>query len=229
MPCGFTHTGAHTQQRPAAMPRPSTLTAIAIPLGWAAVALSVLILLVFATIRLLDMTAAPPSTDLFAVRYVQHPGVALLHILPGLVFLTLGPLQFVARIRRQRIGLHRLLGRVLVPCAAVSGVFALVASFRFPAFGGVSTQAATLFFGPIFLFSLAKAFRHIRRKEISLHREWMIRVFALAMGVASIRVFIGLFQAIGGLGIEEVFGTTFWLGFGVNLVAAEVWINVTRR
>ena len=118
---------------------------------------------------------------------------------------------------------------MLVTCGAVSGVFALVASFRFPAFGGVSTQAATLFFSAIFLFSLAKAFCHIRRKEISLHREWMIRVFALAMGVASIRVFIGLFQVIGGLDIEEVFGTTFWLGFGVNLVVAEVWINVTRR
>ena len=118
---------------------------------------------------------------------------------------------------------------MLVTCGALSGVFALVASFRFAAFGGISTQAATLFFGAIFLFSLAKAFRHIRRREIDLHREWMIRVFALAMGVATIRVFIGLFQAIGGLGIEEVFGTTFWLGFGVNLVVAEVWINVTRR
>ena len=118
---------------------------------------------------------------------------------------------------------------MLVTCGALSGVFALVASFRFPAFGGISTQAATLFFGAIFLFSLAKAFRHIRRREIDLHREWMIRVFALAMGVATIQVFIGLFQAIGGLGIEEVFGTTFWLGFGVNLVVAEVWINVTRR
>ena len=211
------------------MPRPSTLTAIATPLGWATVALSVLILLIFATIRLLDMTSTTPSTDLFAVRYVQNPGVALLHILPGLVFLTLGPLQFVARIRQRRIGLHRWLGRVLVTCGALSGVFALVASFRFPAFGGISTQAATLFFGAIFLFSLAKAFRHIRRKEIDLHREWMIRVFALAMGVASIRVFIGLFQAFGDRGMEEVFGTTFWLGFGVNLVAAEVWINVTRQ
>ncbi len=83
------------------MPRPSTLIAVTTRLGWAAVTLSVLILLIFAAIRLLDMTATSPSTDLFAVRYVQNPGVALLHILPGLVFLTLGPLQFVARIRRQ--------------------------------------------------------------------------------------------------------------------------------
>jgi hypothetical protein len=56
----------------------------------------------------------------------------------------------------------------------------------------------------------------------------MIRTFALAMGAASIRVFIGLFTVLSELGLEEVFGVSFWLGFGVNLLAAEVWINYTR-
>jgi len=197
-------------------------------LGWAVVVLSVVILLVFAGIRLVDMTQDPPPTDAFGGRYAQHPSVALLHIVPGLLFLTLAPLQFVARIRRRRIGFHRGLGRLLVLCAAISGLFALVASFRLPAFGGTSTHAATVFFGSIFLFSLAKAVRHIRRKEVRRHREWMIRTFALAMGVASIRVFIGLFTALSDLDLEEAFGTSFWLGFSTNLVAAEVWINQTR-
>ena len=197
-------------------------------LGWAAVVLSVVILLVFGVFRLANMTRDPSPTEAFDVRYVEHPGVAVLHILPGLTFLTLAPLQFIARIRQRRIGLHRGLGRVLAVCAAVSGLFALVANFRFPAFGGVSTQAATVFFGAIFLFSLAKAIRHIRRKEVPLHREWMIRTFALAMGVASIRVYILLLTALLNLDFEEVFGTSFWLGFGTNLLAAEVWINLTR-
>ena len=56
----------------------------------------------------------------------------------------------------------------------------------------------------------------------------MIRTFALAMGAASIRVFIGLFTALSELGFEEVFGVSFWLAFGVNLLVAEVWINHTR-
>lgn len=198
-------------------------------LGWAAIALSVIILLVFATIRLAEMTQDPPPTDAFGVRFVQHPWVTLLHMIPGLLFLTLAPLQFVARIRQRHIGLHRGLGRILAPCAAISGLFALVASFRLPAFGGISTQAATVFFGAVFLFSLAKAILHIRRKEVHLHREWMIRTFALAMGVANIRVFIGLFAALTDLGFEEAFGTSFWLGLGTNLLIAEVWINLTRR
>ena len=196
--------------------------------GWVAIVLSVIILLIFAAIRLAAMAQDPPPTDAFGIRYVQHPWVALLHMVPGLLFLTLAPLQFVARIRQRRIGLHRGLGRALATCAAISVLFALVASFRLPAFGGVSTQTATVFFGAIFIFSLAKAIRHIRRKDICLHREWMIRTFALATGVASIRVFIGLFTALSDLGLEEVFGASFWLGFGVNLLMAEVWINRTR-
>jgi len=190
--------------------------------------LSVMILLGFAGVRLAVMTQDPPPTDAFDIRYAQHPRVALLHIIPGLLFLTLAPLQFVARIRQRRIGLHRGLGRVLATCAAISGVFALIAIFRFPAFGGISTQTATVFFGVIFLFSLAKAIRHIRRKEVRLHREWMIRTFALAMGVATIRVFDALFIVLSNHALEDVFGTSFWLGFGVNLVVAEVWINHTR-
>jgi uncharacterized membrane protein YozB (DUF420 family) len=83
-------------------------------------------------------------------------------------------------------------------------------------------------FGAIFLFSLAKAIRHIRRKEVQRHREWMIRTFALATGVASIRVFVGLFTGMLDFGFEEVFGTSFWLGFSVHLLVAEVWINHTR-
>ncbi len=197
-------------------------------LGWVAIVLSVIALLVFGAIRMALMTQDPPPADAFDVRYVQHPWVALLHIVPGLLFLTLAPLQFVARIRQRRISIHRGLGRILVICAAITGMGALVVNFLFPAFGGISTQAATVFFSVIFLFSLAKAFRHIRRKEVRLHREWMIRTFALAMGAASIRIFIPLLLLLTGLGLEEVFGASFWLGFGVNLLIAEVWINHTR-
>ena len=196
--------------------------------GWTAIVLSVLIMLLFGTLRMVAMIQNPPSTAVFDIRYVQHMLVAFVHIVPGLLFLSLAPLQFSKRIRQRHISFHRGLGRVLASCALISGVFALVAGFRLPAFGGIATQSATAFFGVIFLFSLVKAIWHIRRKEVRLHREWMIRTFALAMSVATIRVFLVLFTGLAGFSMEEVFGTTFWLGFSVNLLVAEVWINRTR-
>lgn len=201
---------------------------IARTLGCVAVVLSALILLVFSAIRLAEITQPPPTTDTFAIRYVQHQGISLLHIIPGLIFLTLGPLQFIRRIRQRRVELHRGLGRVLVIAATISVLSALILNFCLPAFGGISTQSATVLFGTIFLFSLGKAISHIRRKEVSLHREWMIRTFALAMGVASIRVFLGVLTALSHYRFEQVFGISFWLGFSVNLLLAEIWINHTR-
>ncbi len=202
---------------------------IASTVGWVVIVLSVLIMIASGVSRLVLMTQDPATADAFDIRYVQHPWVSLLHIVPGVLFLTLAPLQFVARIRQRRIGFHRGLGRMLATCAAISGVLALVVNFLFPAFGGISTQSAVVFSSVLFLFSLSMAIRHILRKEVRQHREWMIRTFALAMSVATQRVFLILLRLLMGLSTEEVFGASFWLGIGVNLVVAEVWINYTRR
>ncbi|MEE3004701.1 MAG: DUF2306 domain-containing protein, partial [Chloroflexota bacterium] len=99
------------------------------------------------------------------VRYIQHQWVSLLHIVPGVLFLTLAPLQFFARIRQRRISIHRGLGWILATCAAISGVIVLILNFLFPTFGGISTQSARAFLGVIFLFSLFMAMCHMLRRS----------------------------------------------------------------
>jgi len=67
-------------------------------------------------------------------------------------------------------------------------------------------------------------------REIALHREWMIRGFATGLAVAAIRPIIGFFFAtspLTGLTPHEFFGTAFWIGFVLSLMAAEAWIHVT--
>ena len=169
---------------------------IASTLGWFAIALPVLTMLASGASLLALMTQDPLNADEFDVRYIQHQWVSLLHIVPGVLFLTLAPLQFFARIRQRRISIHRGLGRILATCAAISGVIVLILNFLFPTSGGISTQSATAFFGVIFLFSLFMAMRQMVRKEVRQHREWMIRTFSLAMGVATVRVFLILLQSI---------------------------------
>ena len=197
--------------------------------GWVAIVLAVLIMIASGVSRLVLMTQDPATADGFDARYIEHPWVSLFHIVPGVLFLTFAPLQFVARIRRRRISIHRGSGRILATFAAISAVLALVVNFVFPAFGGISTQSAVVFLSVLLLFSLSMAIRHILRKEVRQHREWMIRTFALAMSVATQRVILILLRSLMGLSLEEVFGAAFWLAIGVNLVVAEVWINYTRR
>ena len=164
--------------------------------------------------------------DLFA----QNPLLTLVRIVPGLLFMLLGPLQFSPTIRARHLRWHRWSGRVFVVCGAVIGISALVMSFGMPAIGGFNQAAATTLFATFFLFALCKAFWHIRRREIPLHREWMIRAFSVGIAVATIRPIIGMFFAtsrFSGLTPHEFFGIAFWIGFVLHLIAAEAWIHAT--
>jgi uncharacterized membrane protein len=165
--------------------------------------------------------------DLFA----HYPVLTLIHIVPGLLFMILGPFQFNSTIRARYPRWHRVNGRIFLICSLVIGISALVMSFGMPAIGGVNQAAATIMFGTFFLFALCKAFWHIRRREIALHREWMMRGFAVGLAVATIRPIVGIFFAtsrLTGLTPHEFFGTAFWLGFVLQLMAAEAWIHATQ-
>ena len=171
--------------------------------------------------------AQPGATDDLFARYLY---LTLIHILPGLLFMILGPLHFNAAIRARYLRWHRWSGRVFLICPGIIGISALVMSLWMPAIGGVNQAAATTLFGCFFLFALGKAFWHVRRREIALHREWMIRGFATGLAVAAIRPIIGFFFAtssLTGLTPREFFGTAFWIGFVVSLMVAETWIHIT--
>lgn len=180
--------------------------------------------------------AAPsdPALAQFAALddvFARHPVLTLVHILPGLLFIVLGPLQFSSKLRERHPNWHRRVGRILLVCGIVIGMSALVMSFWMPSIGGVNQAAATTLFGLWFLFALGKAFRHILRREMRLHREWMIRAFSTGLAVATIRPIVAVFFAtspFSGLTPHEFFGTAFWIGFVLHLIAAEAWIQWTR-
>lgn len=165
--------------------------------------------------------------DLFA----HYPILTLVHIVPGLLFMVLGPLQFAPTIRARHLRWHRLSGRIFITCGVVLGFSALLMSFAMPSIGGFNQAAATALFAMFFLIALCKAFWHICRHEIALHREWMIRAFSVGLAVATIRPIIGIFFAtsrFSGLMPHEFFGVAFWIGFVLHLLAAEAWIQATQ-
>jgi len=114
--------------------------------------------------------------------------------------------------------------------ALVIGSSALVMSFRM-AIGGLNEIAATVLFDLLFLFCLARGYGAARRRDFVAHREWMIRMFGIALGIATTRPVMGVFFAtsrLTHLTPHDFFGIAFWIGFSVTLIAAESWINYTR-
>jgi len=172
---------------------------------------------------------AAQFTALDAV-FARHPVLTMVHIIPGVLFMILGPLQFSSSIRARHLTWHRLSGRIFVTCGLIIGFSALLMSFTMESIGGINQAAATILFGSFFLFALCKAFWHIRRRQITLHRQWMIRAFAIGLAVATVRPIVGFFFATSrftGLTPREFFGTAFWIGFVLQLIAAEAWIHRT--
>jgi uncharacterized membrane protein len=197
---------------------------------WIVLVALLAIVLVFAAIRLvtdvpLVISASPASPGSFEARYVAHPVKAYLHILPGLVYLVGAPIQLARGFRQRHWRLHRRLGRVLLGAGLVSGVFALVFGVSHP-FGGTGEVAATIVFGAWFLAALSLAFRAVRRGDVRAHRRWMIRAFAMGLGVGSIRLWIGLLSGATTLTtFPGAFAPGFWLGLSSHALAAELWLK----
>jgi uncharacterized membrane protein len=170
---------------------------------------------------------ALPPVDPYDSGFARHPGLTLLHMVPGLIFVVLGPLQFVSKIRARYINLHRWCGRVYVASGLVVGVSALVLGVVV-GFAGPTETAAVTFFSTLFLIFLGLAVFRIRRREVAAHREWMIRAFALGLAVTAMRPMMAILIALTGLPFSEILGISFWLAFSLHLVLAECWINFTR-
>jgi len=169
-----------------------------------------------------------PRFGEFDIGFRLHPVLTFIHIIAGGLFMILAPLQFIPKIRLNHLWFHRLSGRVLFVSGLIIGISALIMSFKM-AIGGATETSATFIFAILFLFSLIKGFYHIRRGEVALHREWMIRMFAIGLAVATVRPIVGMFFAFSKLSPHQFFGIAFWIGFTAHLVAAEIWINYTRN
>jgi uncharacterized membrane protein len=206
-----------------------------------AVAVGVLILIVlsFAATRVVNdwpsILDGSPSDDEFGERYVEHPWLGYLHIAPGIVYLLGAPLQLSRRFRTRHYDVHRRLGRVLLSCALVAGLFALLFGVPY-AWGGSGEAAATAVFGTWFLACLVLAFRAIRRDDVPQHRRWMIRAFAVGVGIGTIRVWVGIFEGVeqgmsGGTSPaapdQTMFAVAFWLAFTMHVLIGEWWLRRT--
>ena len=166
----------------------------------------------------------------FDSRFAAHPLVALLHVVPGGIFLTFALFQFSTSVRSRYPQFHRWSGRVLVLVAFVAGLSAFYFGLLMP-YGGPSEAIATALFGGLFLAAISRAFIAIRRHQVARHREWMIRAFAIAIGISTVRVVGAVFDVTltpAGIRPPEIFVLSIWVGWAITLGAAEVWVRYTR-
>ena len=108
----------------------------------------------------------------------------------------------------------------------LAGALALVPSAASAnSYGGLPEASAAVVFGLWFLTCLVLAVRAIRRDDIVHHRRWMIRAFAIGIGIGTTRIWLALFQVTGLASFESSFGPAFWISFSLHAAAAELWLR----
>lgn len=159
--------------------------------------------------------------------FAAHASLTWAHIIPGSVFLGLAPLQFVRGLRENHLALHRWSGRLLLLAAIPTGLTGMLLQLRSP-YGGALALSGILLAACLFLGAAVLAYQAIRRKDTERHREWMIRMLAVGLGVATVRLLAVPLILITGQRPLELMGVAFWLGFALPVAAGEWWIRSTR-
>ena len=161
--------------------------------------------------------------------YMRREFVLGVHVLSGMLALVIGPFQFVARLRRRFLRIHRFLGATYIASCTGLGLSGLVlATTSYP---GWVTSLGFGLLGLSMLFTTWTALRMVLAHRIVDHRRWMIRSFSLIFAAVMLRIMTPLYGVLSSAGLVSFsFATAYtwiaWLCWLPNLLTA-IWF--TRR
>lgn len=157
-------------------------------------------------------------------RFTGFPLPLVMHIVGAATYALVGVLQFLPRFRRRHLAWHRRAGRALV----VAGILVVISALWLTLFyegqpgTGVLLYGLRLVFGSAMAACLLLGFTAVRRRNITAHRAWMIRAYAIGLA-AGTQVFTeGVGGAMFGTGVLAA-DLAKGAGWVVNLAVAE-WI-----
>ena len=106
------------------------------------------------------------------------------HAFAGTCALIVAPLQFSDRLRKRYTKLHRVMGRVYVAGVFVLAPVGAVIQYLVEGPVGGGTRSFTILATVnvvLLVVPTAIALRYAMRRNITLHRQWMIRSYAVAL------------------------------------------------
>jgi uncharacterized membrane protein len=146
-----------------------------------------------------------------------------LHIIFGTIALLSGPFQFSSKLRRKNKQVHKTLGKVYIGSIFLSFVFGLYLAFY--ASGGIAGIIGFSSLELVWLLTTLIGLLKIRKKDITRHKEWMIRSYAVTLTFVTFRILsVPAVIIEGSPGV--LFGLTVILSWAINLSIAE-W-NIAR-
>ena len=195
-------------------------------IGWVPYPLIALVVIpaIAGSLRLVELAGGPhlmPANP----RITASPVPVIVHIVCAVLYAILGAFQFSSGLRRRRPNWHRVAGRVLVVLGLAVAISALWMTAFYPRIpGGELGHVFRLAFGTGMAACIILGFIAIRRRNVTHHRAWMARAYALALGAGTQALTIGIGNAVFGPS-ELTTALMLGAGWGINLVVVEYIIR----
>ncbi|MBY0564054.1 MAG: DUF2306 domain-containing protein [Hyphomonadaceae bacterium] len=147
----------------------------------------------------------------------------LAHALAGIAFGITGPVQFVRALRNRFGTLHRVTGMVFVLSGVILGLSALSLLAQVTPQRTVLVDIARGLFGLALLVALTLAMAAIRNRDFLRHRAWVIRSYAVGMGLGAVSlvfypIYIVTGQAPTGFASDILFVASWVLSIAIGEV-----------
>jgi uncharacterized membrane protein len=157
------------------------------------------------------------------------------HAFSGGIALLLGPFQFLTRLRNRRPILHRWMGRIYLTGILLGGLSAFIIAPGM--ISGLVGEVGLISLAILWLWTGSMAYINIRAGNVEIHREWMIRNYALTFAAVTLRLWLGTligtqiplletkyggdFNAL----FVEIYRVVMWLAWVPNLIVAEMLVK----
>jgi uncharacterized membrane protein len=145
------------------------------------------------------------------------------HIIFGGIALLIGWTQFSPKMRNRRMALHRKLGKVYIIAVLLSALAGIYIGFF--ATGGWVSSAGFICLGIIWFYTTAKAYLHIKHREIEKHQKMMVFSYAACFAAVTLRIWLPILTIMFGDFIKAYL-VVAWLCWIPNLIVACL---ITRK
>jgi uncharacterized membrane protein len=149
--------------------------------------------------------------------------IFFIHVFSTVFVLIAGFTQFNTFLLQNYSQIHRNIGKlyvfVVLFLAAPSGLF-----IGYYANGGLISKIAFILLSLFWFFFTYKGFKHIKNKNILLHKQFMLRSFALTFSAITLRLWKVILVYLFHPSPMDVYQIISWLGWIPNILIIEYCI-----
>jgi hypothetical protein len=155
-------------------------------------------------------------------KYYKYKWLLIAHITAGGGALVLGIIQFWEKLRMYSWKLHRVIGLAYLLAILVGSFSAISLAFTTAYKLNLYYAFALQVWAIVWISSTSVAYYFAIRKNIKLHKEWMVRsyIVTFAFVLTGLIAKTSLFQSLGKF--EDTSPSLYWFGWAVPLYLYEI-------